>query len=184
MIDWSSRREECTRFSGTSQLCCSGSESTEANSVSSLHSSLTVNGLSSSQSESHKSGVIKMPVDCSLRSIEVPGEVALFGPGVVQLRTPNELASAQKILILYWLRHLSVQNCNWRWPSCRSTYVTVCRTCLHQSQTFARLKAARRHCEKQISEQKIFAGPDPSTWPRTPPSPISLCPHQEQFPSG
>jgi len=60
----------------------------------------------------------------------LPSDEAVLVEGAVLLQvlfavevgwTPNELASAQKSCILYWLRHLSVQNCNWRRPSFRST---------------------------------------------------------------
>lgn len=60
----------------------------------------------------------------------LPSDEAVLVEGAVLLQvlfavevgwTPNELASAQKSCILYWFRHLSVQNCNWRRPSFRST---------------------------------------------------------------
>ena len=55
--------------------------------------------------------------------------------------TPSEMASEQNRCILYWFRHLSVQNWSWRWPSLKSTQVTVWRTCLHQSQILMRFQS-------------------------------------------
>ena len=43
--------------------------------------------------------------------------------------------SVQKMFILYWFRHFSLQNCSCTSPSWKSTKLTVWRTCLHQSHT-------------------------------------------------
>lgn len=111
---------------------------------------------SSLQSRNHRSGVI--------RAVSLITPLALGCPAGCGCGCNSKCArvSRQKICILYWLRHLSPQNCKCRAPSRTSTWATVCLTCRHQSHVRLRLNDARRDWEKHSSLQKAPVACAPS----------------------